>query len=177
MKKKINLLFLVAIIMMLSSCGGNSNSSDKQGNDSVEKKEQVSENKEAVDNGPVADENQINAQPVSPDKIVNIYNFHLVNRCPSCIAIEKATLKTISTYFKKQQDIGQIRFTSLNVEAEANKALAEKYEASGSSLFVTGTVKGKETTYDLTADGFKYAKNNEEKFISILKAKISELLN
>jgi hypothetical protein len=37
-------------------------------------------------------------------------------------------------------------------------------------------MKGKETTTDLTGDGFKFAKNKEERFIEILKNKITEYL-
>jgi len=62
------------------------------------------------------------------------------------------------------------------VDDDANSKVAEKYQAFGSGLYVTRVFKGKETTTDLTGDGFKFAKNKEEKFIEILKNKISEYL-
>jgi hypothetical protein len=37
-------------------------------------------------------------------------------------------------------------------------------------------LKGKETTIDLTGDGFKFALNKEDKFIEILKTNIENLL-
>ena len=98
-----------------------------------------------------------------------IYNFHITNRCVSCIAIEEATTKTLTTYFSKEMKSGIIKRQILNVDDKANKSISEKYEAFGSGLFVTRVFKGKETTTDLTGDGFKYAKNKEEKFIEILK--------
>lgn len=174
MKRKINFVLFAAVIFLLTSCGGANTSNDKQSNDSVDK---TAKNSETLNDGPVESHDQVAPEQVSPDKIVKIYNFHLKNRCPSCIAIEKATQKTLSTYFQSKVDKGQIQFMTLNVEAEQNKAIAEKYQASGSSLFVTGTLNGKETTYDLTADGFKYAKNKEDKFISILKAKIETFIH
>lgn len=176
MKKTINLLLFAVLVLFLTSCGGNSNTSEKVNNNKSDSSANGSDKKSEADNGPVADKNMTNPQPVSANKIIYIYNFHLVNRCASCIAIENATVKTLKTYFSKEQESGRIRFSSINVEADANKALAEKYQASGSSLFVTGTVNGKEKTFDLTADGFKYAKTKEDKFISILKAKLEELL-
>ncbi len=105
-----------------------------------------------------------------------IYNFHVTNRCASCIAIENATKKTLDTYFKSELDKGIIKFSILSVDDDANAKIAEKYQAFGSALFVTRVFKGKETTSDFTGDGFKYAKNKEEKFIEILKNQITEYL-
>jgi hypothetical protein len=107
---------------------------------------------------------------------VLIYNFHVTNRCPSCIAIEQATTKTINTYFATEVKQGRIKRMVLNVDDAANNLISEKYQAFGSGLFITRVFKGKETTTDLTGDGFKFAKNKEEEFIKILKAQISEYL-
>ena len=107
---------------------------------------------------------------------VLIYNFHITNRCVSCIAIEEATTKTLNTYFASEMKQGRIKRQILNVDEDANKTVSEKYQAFGSGLFITQVLKGNETTTDLTGDGFKYAKNKEEKFIEILKNKITEYL-
>jgi hypothetical protein len=107
---------------------------------------------------------------------VEIYNFYITNRCTSCIAIEEATTKTLNSYFAAEVKQGRIKRQVLNVDDDANKALSEKYQAFGSSLFVTRVFRGRETTTDLTGDGFKYAKNKEEKFIEILKNTISGYL-
>ncbi|MFA6924169.1 MAG: nitrophenyl compound nitroreductase subunit ArsF family protein [Bacteroidales bacterium] len=107
---------------------------------------------------------------------VLVYNFHVTNRCPSCVAIEKATTKTLNTYFAAELKQGRIKRQILNVDDEVNNKISEKYQAFGSGLFVTRVYKGKETTADLTGAGFKFAKNKEERFIEILKNKISEYL-
>jgi hypothetical protein len=107
---------------------------------------------------------------------VLIYNFHITNRCVSCIAIEKATTKTLNTYFASEVKQGRIKRYILNVDDAINKNISFKYQAFGSGCFVTRVYKGKETTTDFTGDGFKYAKNKEEKFIALLKNKISEYL-
>ena len=107
---------------------------------------------------------------------VLIYNFHITNRCVSCIAIEDATTKTLNTYFAKELKQGIIKRQILNVDDDANKTISEKYQAFGSGIFVTRVLNGKETTTDLTGDGFKYAKNKEEKFIGILKETLDNAL-
>lgn len=114
--------------------------------------------------------------PVKDLSTVLIYNFHVTNRCPSCIAIEDATTKTLNTYFSKEVKQGRIKRQILNVDDEANSKIAEKYQAFGSGMFITRVYKGKETTTDFTGDGFKFAKNKEERFIEIVKAKIIEYL-
>lgn len=108
--------------------------------------------------------------------VVYIYNFHVTNRCPSCIAIEDATTKTLNTYFAAELKQGRIKRQVINVDDDANKKIAEKYQAFGSGLFITRSYKGKETTLDLTGDGFKFARNKEDRFIEILKTKITEYL-
>lgn len=108
--------------------------------------------------------------------VVYLYNFHVTNRCPSCIAIEDATTKTLNTYFAAELKQGRIKRQIINVDDEANKKIAEKYQAFGSGLFITRSYKGKETTLDLTGDGFKFARNKEDRFIGILKSKITEYL-
>jgi len=116
------------------------------------------------------------AEPETELPKVSVYNFHVTNRCASCIAIEEATTKTLKTHFSAELRQGRIKQYILNVDDDANSKVAEKYQAFGSGLYVTRVFKGKETTTDLTGDGFKFAKNKEEKFIEILKNKITEYL-
>lgn len=119
--------------------------------------------------------NQVAAANTALPEVL-IYNFHVTNRCASCIAIEEGTTKTLNTYFSAEVKNGRIKRQILNVDDDANQKISEKYQAFGSGLYVTRVFKGKETTTDLTGDGFKYAKNKEEKFIEILKKTISNYL-
>ena len=105
-----------------------------------------------------------------------IYNFHVTNRCPSCIAIEEATTKTLNTYFATELKQGRIKRQIVNVDEEANIKISEKYQAFGSGLYVTKVFQGKESTTDMTGDGFKFAKNKEAKFIELLRKQITEYL-
>ncbi len=110
-----------------------------------------------------------------PAKLKIVY-FHSERRCPTCISIEENTLKTLNTYFSSQLKDGTISFQCLNVEEEKNQKLVEKYEAEGSSLYLTKVRGSKETTTDFTNFAFSYSRNQSEKFIAGLKAEIEKNL-
>jgi hypothetical protein len=175
--KKIFALKLLAIILtalLFFGCNQTNNKTEeKVSEDTIAQVEQKS-----IDSLPATDsadkKGAVEQKNDSPK--VLIYNFHVTNRCVSCIAIEEATTKTLNTHFAAEVKQGRIKRYILNVEDEANAKISEKYQAFGSGLYVTRVFKGKETTSDLTGDGFKFAKNKEEKFIEILKNKITEYL-
>jgi len=110
------------------------------------------------------------------EKTVTVYYFHATNRCPTCLAIEANTKKTVETYFANELKAGTLKFIVINVDEDKNKKLAEKYEAAGAALILAKTVNVKETKTDMTDFAFSYARNNTEKFMNGLKNKIQELL-
>jgi hypothetical protein len=107
---------------------------------------------------------------------LQIVYFHSKNRCATCTSIEENTRKTLDTYFSTQLKNGTIKLMVLDVSDEKNEKLAEKYEASGSSLFLTKLDGKKETTTDFTNYAFSYSHNQAEKFIAGLKAEIEKNL-
>ncbi|HOY30811.1 MAG TPA: nitrophenyl compound nitroreductase subunit ArsF family protein [Bacteroidales bacterium] len=167
-------LTLVIIVLLFLGCNQANKKSDEQvATDTLAKVEQKS-----IDSLPVTDttdKKDVVEQKKDLPKVL-VYNFHITNRCVSCIAIEKATTKTLNTYFSAELKQGRVKQYILNVDEDKNADIAEKYQAFGSGLYVTRVFKGKETTTDMTGDGFKFAKNKEEKFIEILKNKITEYL-
>lgn len=113
---------------------------------------------------------------MAPDKTLEVIYFHATRRCATCKAIEENTRKTLNTYFPEQMKNGTIKMTIINVDEEKNAAIAGKYEAAGSSLFLTRTVNGKETRTDMTDMAFSYARSNPPKFMTTLKDKINEIM-
>ena len=107
---------------------------------------------------------------------LEVLYFHATRRCPTCMAIEDNTRKTLETYFSDQLKNGTIKLTVIDVDEDKNKTIAEKYEATGSALFLTTTSKGKESRNDLTEFAFSYARSNPDKFKTGLKDKINELM-
>jgi hypothetical protein len=175
-------LFLIAPALIFTACSNSSNQKVTVTNDSTAT---MNDSATISIQDTAGNSTTISSSSDSANKItasstdqptVHIYNFYITNRCVSCIAIEEATTKTLNTYFSAEVKQGRIKRQILNVDEDANKSISEKYQAFGSGLFVTRVFKGKETTTDLTGDGFKYAKNKEEKFIEILKNKITEYL-
>ena len=110
------------------------------------------------------------------DTKLEVYYFHITNRCPTCLSIEANTKKTLDTYFPKEVKEGKIKLVILNVDDDKNKAISEKYAAYGSALFLTKKVSGKETITDITNFAFQNSRNRPEEFIKGLKLKINENL-
>ena len=107
---------------------------------------------------------------------VYVYNFHVTNRCVACRAIEEVTTRTLDSCFAAELKIGRVKRYIIDVDDEANRTIAEKYQVFGSGIFITRIFRNKETTTDLTGDGFRYARKKPEKFSEILKNKIDEYL-
>jgi hypothetical protein len=102
---------------------------------------------------------------------VDVYYFHVTNRCHTCLSIEEYVRATLDTYFKSQMEDDKLSLHVLNCELPENKTIAEKYLAYGSTLAITRVQNGKESTEDITGWAFQKA-GNKELFISELKAKI-----
>jgi len=173
MKKIKYLLMIFAISIFAISCNNEQKKTETNKNDSTQQT-LVDTSKTTTKTAEVFENEK--AEPKTEQSKILIYNFHVTNRCASCVAIEKATQKTLDSYFANELKNGRIKLSILNVDDEANKKISEKYQAFGSSLFVTRVFKTQETTTDLTGEGFKFARNKEEKFIEILKNKITEYL-
>jgi hypothetical protein len=170
---------LIAAALIITSCNSGTKSTEVSQNDSIKSTLKDTSTVITIQSDTtksVSETNSTNSNVKTELPKVLIYNFHVTNRCPSCIAIENATTKTLNTYFSKEAKEGRIKRQVLNVDDDANKTISEKYQAFGSGLFITQVFKGKETTTDLTGDGFKFARNKEDKFIEILKTTITNYL-
>jgi thiol-disulfide isomerase/thioredoxin len=102
---------------------------------------------------------------------IEVIDFHSTNRCMTCNAIEANTIYTLETYFSEQLANKSITFQTVNVDLDENYAMAEKFEATGTSLFLNIIVDGKETPIDLTNFAFMNG-TDQETFSAELKSKI-----
>ena len=98
---------------------------------------------------------------------VEAWYFHMSVRCVTCKAVEAEAKKDLESLYGDK-----VSFLALNLEDDANKAIVEKLKISGQSLLL---VKG-DRQINITNEGFKYARNNPEKFKSIIKEKVDGLL-
>jgi len=115
------------------------------------------------------------SKSITSKNIIEVIDFHSTHRCMTCNLIEANTKFTLNTYFVKELKSGEITFQSVNVDEEANYPKAEKFEASGTSLFLNVIVNGKETIIDLTNFAFAEARDKNA-FSGELKTKIEEQL-
>jgi hypothetical protein len=106
---------------------------------------------------------------------IEVIDFHSTHRCMTCNAIEANTKFTLDTYFSKDVNNGKITFQVINVDEKENEKLAEKFEASGTALFLNVIKDGQEKHIDLTEFAFMEG-NNQAVFSKELKAKIENEL-
>ena len=79
---------------------------------------------------------------VAPAQKVEVFLFHRTQRCTTCIAIGKLSGQTVQERFGPEVLSGKIVFREVNIDEPENKALAEKFKASGSSLFINAIRNG-----------------------------------
>lgn len=102
---------------------------------------------------------------------IEVLDFHSTHRCMTCNAIEKNTKYTLDTFFSEELKADKITFQVINVDEKENEKIAEKFEASGTSLILNVIKKGKETQINLTDFAFMNG-NDQEVFSKELKDKI-----
>ena len=121
-------------------------------------------------NGQGQDKNKTTSLDESVSKI-EVLDFHSTHRCMTCNAIEANTKYTLNTYFAQELKDDKITFRVINVDEKENEKIAEKFDASGTSLILNVIKKGKETQINLTEFAFMNG-NDQEAFSKELKSKI-----
>jgi hypothetical protein len=106
--------------------------------------------------------------------VVEVIDFHNAHRCRTCLTIENASKAELEKTFAAEVKAGKVVFRSIDVDDPKNAAIAERYEASGSALFVYNGKTGK--AVDLTEFAFMHAMSNEAKLRAELKTHIQNAL-
>jgi hypothetical protein len=106
---------------------------------------------------------------------VEVYLFHTTKRCSTCIAIGRLAGETVNEYFQPELREGRIEFKEINMDLPENEALTNRFQASGSSLFINVIEGSKDniaedtTVWRLTDD--------EAGFKNYLKDKLNKLFD
>ncbi len=127
-----------------------------------QKKEQVNTNYSVID-----------IKLPKADKI-EVFLFHATQRCTSCVNIGKFTKQTIDNNFSEELSSGKIVFREINIDLPENYQLAEKFQASGSSLFVN-TIRGGKDYIEQDLKVWRLV-SDEGEFESYFKDKIANIL-
>ena len=102
---------------------------------------------------------------------VEVYYFHNERRCTTCMAVEDESVKALNELYPEKMKSGEMTFLSVNLEDDANKALADKFKISGQTLLI---VKGGKQE-NLTNTAFMYATTKPEKLKKAIGEAIEKL--
>lgn len=103
---------------------------------------------------------------------VQVYYFHFTRRCATCNAVEAESRTALTNLYPEQMKSGAVKFTSINLDDEASKKLAQECKAAGQALLVIGGGK----RIDLTNQGFMYALGNPDRLMQEIKKAVDPLL-
>lgn len=112
-------------------------------------------------------------QKQSADK-VQVFVFHATQRCISCITIGKFAKETVDQYFQSELRDGKIEFKEINIDLPENRMLAQKFQASGSALFINSIRNGQDNISE-DVQVWRLVQNKTQ-FKSYLKSKLDVLL-
>ena len=103
------------------------------------------------------------------ENTVTVYYFHGDRRCTTCKAVGSVSKQTIAESFEGNSNVV---FKDLNIDDPANNELKDKFELSGSGLFVYNEVEKK----DLTVLAFQKAVNSPEELKEEIIVTVKEML-
>lgn len=107
---------------------------------------------------------------------VEILYFHGAQRCLTCRAIESHTMALLDSLYTEETTNGKIVWKVVDISKPEYEAIADKYEVTGSSLFINGWKADKECVNNMTTFSFANARKNPEQFKEGIRSKIEELL-
>jgi PBP1b-binding outer membrane lipoprotein LpoB len=114
-------------------------------------------------------------EPITDSSIkVEVYHFHGISQCVSCITVGAYAEETVNTYFSQELKDGRLVFAHVNYDLPENKALATKYGVTGSSLWIGTYTDGKFSKEENVNVWYKI--NSKGDYLSYLKEVISAKL-
>ena len=102
---------------------------------------------------------------------ISVYYFHFTRRCATCMAVEENARKAVETLYSDEVKSGDYSFTSLNLDEESTREIADKLGVGGQALLV---VRG-EKKIDITAAAWMAA-HDADKMKSEIKSGIERVL-
>ncbi len=75
---------------------------------------------------------------------IQVFHFHATQQCISCINVGKFTKEVIEEKFAREFKSGKIVFKEVNVDLPENLQIVQKYQVSGSALFISVVKDGQE---------------------------------
>ncbi len=131
----------------------------------------------AASEKPASSEPQVKPEAPSEDNnYVEVAYFHTKRRCGPCTYIEIRTQHNIETYFQDELASGKLEFNVYELGLKENEAVATKYQAVGSQLFINTIVDGKDNIRHMEAVWEKEYLDDQEKFDALIQDLVKEAL-
>ena len=117
---------------------------------------------------------KISSDNIAPADKIEIVHFHGTHQCWSCITVGKLALQTIKDRFAEEYQDGKIIFKEINIDLPENSEMVQKYQASGSNLFVNSIIDGKDNIKEDT--NVWRLVSSEKQFGEYFQGKLNSLL-
>jgi hypothetical protein len=95
---------------------------------------------------------------------VDVIYFHVNQRCVTCLCFEEHVNKVIEKYYGDDIASGKLTYRVLNAQIPENAAIAKKYGAVGSQLFINRIVNGFDDIEDIQSIWNWNCRNNPNGF-------------
>ena len=105
---------------------------------------------------------------------IEVIYFHRTVRCEACLNAESYTRETLARYFDAQMQSGLITLQVLDMEKPENAALVKKFDAAGSSLYLSVLIQGIE--YLCPNQDIWFYTSNKYLFVDTLRKKLASLV-
>jgi len=105
---------------------------------------------------------------------LQVYYFHGVNRCNTCLTIGEYVRETIEDKYSSEIENGKIDYREINIDDTEDRDLVNKFEASGSSLYLNA-IRGEDETIEKDMYVWRVA-NDETVFKRYLEDRINSFL-
>lgn len=162
MKKILFTLGFLLLVINLTGCAGSSQSGGEAKASSESKAQEIT-----IVSVPSSDLKE-------PVDSLQVYYFHGVNRCNTCLTIGKYVRETIEDKYSSETENGKIDYMEINIDELENKDLVNKFEASGSSLYINA-IRGENETIEKDMYVWRVA-NDETAFKIYLEDRINSFL-
>lgn len=108
---------------------------------------------------------------------IEVIYFFGKQRCSTCVAMEKFAKEAVDSVFSNEVKDGNIMFKSIDITTPEGERLADLFEVSSSSLYIVNNNPDKPEKIDMTAFGFRNARNNREVYKQGIIDQINKFLD
>ena len=108
---------------------------------------------------------------------IEVIYFYGKQRCSTCMAMEKFAKEALDSVFADKTKDGTIIFKSIDITTPEGEKLADLFEVSSSSLYIVDNNPEKPEKVDMTAFGFRNARNNRQVYKKGIIEQINKFLD